>query len=122
MRFTLKNMPKLRLADLLRRRKMTLKQFLNEFGITTYEGLASRCERMGVVPPPGHEFLATALTVVNNPSEGIVVVELPVVVHDDVAEVADDQTDLVPVGEDPQVTSDPSQKKPRKKKEAPQAQ
>jgi hypothetical protein len=74
----LKNLPKIKLADLLRRRKLTLRQFLNEFGITTYESLVLRCERMGVGAPDEKEFIALNLVAVSNPSEGVVVIEVDV--------------------------------------------
>ena len=70
-------MPRLVLADLLKRRKMTLAQYMDEFGITTYEGLAARCHRMGVTPPDETAFAKTVpvVPVVSNPTEGIVIVE-----------------------------------------------
>lgn len=78
MKIKLTNMPKLKLQDLLRRRKMTLVTLLEEFGITTYEGLKIKCDRMGVVPPPETDF-TEALPVkgheVNNPQDGVIVVE-----------------------------------------------
>lgn len=116
-----KNLPRLKLSDLLRRRKMTLKSFLDEFGITTYEGLKNRCDRMGVAPPEQLEFekifgsSAPAITI-NNPTEGILVVEpetAPDVVVITGAEV-----------EEPELASEPSsgsfewtQKKSKKKKD-----
>ena len=78
MRVTLQNLPKLKLGDLLRRKKMTLKHFLHEFGITTYEGMLTRCQRMGVLPAEESEFKACfkpGLPEVNNPLEGVVVLE-----------------------------------------------
>lgn len=57
---------------------MTLKHFLHEFGITTYEGFLNRCERMGVTPSDEDEFrecFPDELPTVNNPLEGIVVIE-----------------------------------------------
>jgi hypothetical protein len=77
-----KNLPKLRLADLLKRRKMTLKQLLDEFGITTYAALTIRCERMGVQAPSQEEFDVVAGTVVSSPTEGVVVLEAPPVIED----------------------------------------
>ena len=143
MRVPVKNMPKLKLVDLLRRRKMSLKQLLDEFGITTFESLNIRCERMGVVTPSEEEFKAAFPNKpVNSPQEGVVVVEaLPVI--DDItgreidpdAPVApevkvitgslnvslagrlfDEAPPAVPVSE----PTDNSQKKFRKKKEASQ--
>jgi len=77
MKINVKNMPKINLNDLLRRRKMTLIQFLNEFGITTYEALLSRCERIGVNPPDLEEFttIFQSTNVTNNPQDGVVVIE-----------------------------------------------
>lgn len=57
---------------------MTLKHFLHEFGITTYEGFIARCERMGVTPSDEDEFrecFPADLPRVNNPLEGVVVIE-----------------------------------------------
>lgn len=76
-RIYVKNLPKLRLADLIKRRKTTLKTFLSEFGITTYEGLLERCARMGVGSPTRDEFMATETPVVSSPSEGVIVLEPP---------------------------------------------
>jgi len=78
-----KTTPKIKLNDLLRRRKMNLKQMLDEHGITTYEGLLIRCDRMGCLPPTEDEFFAAEpRSFVNNPVEGIVVVDPPLVVDD----------------------------------------
>lgn len=91
MKIRINNMPKLRLVDLLKRRKMTLRQLLDEFGITTYEGLLIRCTRMGVLPPDEPEFddVFTVKHVVNNPTEGIVVLEPPNVIGDATGNVID---------------------------------
>lgn len=83
MKVPVKNMPRLKLTDLLRRRKMSLRQLLDEFGITTFEGLLIRCDRMGVTPPEKSEFkLAYPVKPVNSPQEGVVVLEPPPVVDD----------------------------------------
>lgn len=55
---------------------MTLRQLLDEFGITTYDSLLERCNRMGVAPPTEDEFLVVAPLPVNNPSEGVFVIEI----------------------------------------------
>ena len=73
---TLKNEPLLTLGNLLKRKKMTLKQFLDEFGITTYSGLVSRCDRIGVLPPTEDDFKKLNNPIVSNPAEGVVVVEI----------------------------------------------
>lgn len=78
----LKNMPRLHLADLLRRRKTTLKQFIDESGVQTYEGLVNRCVRMGVQPPSDIEFKAIKPVVVTSPQDGVIVLEPPPVVDE----------------------------------------
>lgn len=135
-RMTLKNMPRLKLADLLRRRKMTLRQLLDEFGITTYNGLCIRCERMGCAAPPEEDFKAAYPTgPVNSPQEGVVVLEPPPVVDDITGRQIDPEAPAVPEvrvitepagqllpndvvnGEPVEEPTAPPQKKPRKKKE-----
>lgn len=81
-RIHLKNEPKLRLADLLKRRKTTLKLFLDAHGISTLEGLKELCHRLGVQSPTPEEFHAVVphVPVVSHPQEGVVVIEpLPVI-------------------------------------------
>lgn len=73
---TLKNEPQLTLGNLLKRKKMTLKQFLDEFGITTYTSLCTKCERIGVLAPSEDDFNKLNTEIVSNPAEGVVVVEI----------------------------------------------
>ena len=136
---TLKNTPKLRLFNLLRRRKMTLIQFMSEFGITTLEGLKNRCDRMGVDPPSDDEFNAlvkpTIEKIVNNPQEGIVVLDplLAIVNESTGKKTIDDKKVEYPSEQefldateklrvdDEETSSEPTdgpQKKSRKKKDA----
>ncbi len=68
-----KNVPRLGLSDLLRRRKMTLGTFMHEFGITTYEALSLRCKRLGVQPPSLDDYASIHVPVVSNPTEGLIV-------------------------------------------------
>jgi len=70
------------LSDLLRRRKMSLKQMLTEHGISAYETLVIRCQRMGVLPPTEAEFRAVVPHPVNSAQEGVVVLEPPPVVDE----------------------------------------
>jgi hypothetical protein len=90
-------MPRLRLVDLLKRRKMTLRQLLGEFGITTYEGLLARCERMGVLPPNDEEFkVAHPDPPVNSPQEGVIVLEPLPVIDDMTGRKIDPEAPVVP--------------------------
>jgi len=75
----LKNSPKLTLASLIKRRKTTLGKFINELGISTYESLKNWCRRTGVEPPTEQEF-RTEIPIdayVNNPQEGVIVLQEP---------------------------------------------
>lgn len=110
-------MPKLKLVELLRRRKMSLRQLLDEFGITTYDGLLARCNRLGVMPPEELEFKQAMPQniLVNNPSEGVVVSDLvdffPPEPEDVVTTGDSDNSAILPE------PTEHSQKKLRKKKE-----
>lgn len=78
MKIQLKNLPQLTLNGLLKRRKMSLKNFMNEFGISSYEGLNLHCKSLGVQAPSMDDFKLVypdVSTFVNSPSEGVVVVE-----------------------------------------------
>lgn len=72
----------IRLEDLLRRRKTTLKQFLKDRGITTYENLANTCSRLGVTSPDYSSFISCNETYVSNPAAGIIVIPPPAIVHE----------------------------------------
>ncbi len=128
--------PKLKLSDLLRRRKMTLRRLLDEFGITTFEGLCTRCTRMGVLPPSETEFkVAFPDPPVNNPPEGVIVLEPPPVIDEITGREIDPDAPVEEPGvivttepwEDhlfgpPQEAPVSPQKKLRRKKEATQAE
>lgn len=98
MRIILKNTPRLQLADLLKRRKMTLLQFVTEHAITTYEGLCARCEWMGVSPPTDEQYKVgvPSQAIVNNPQEGIIVVEAPIVIDEMSGRSIDPEAPVVP--------------------------
>jgi hypothetical protein len=135
-RYVLKNPPRLKLADLLRRRKMTLKQLLVELGISTYEALCIRCNRMGVTPPDQLEFeiVVPPSLRVNSPQEGVVVLEPPPVIDEISGQEIDPSLPVEPPGivvltdkhfvssevAEPEQLPEPTempQKKPRKKKD-----
>ena len=75
-----KALSRVNLADLLRKKRKTLKVFLKENGIITYDRLLTRCELIGVVPPNEKDFLnargvTSQLHEVSSPTDGIVVLE-----------------------------------------------
>lgn len=65
------------LNRLLRRRKLTLEQYVRDNGIVTYELLVNKCARLGVIPPTQDDFAALGVQLANSPAEGIVIVESP---------------------------------------------
>jgi hypothetical protein len=114
MHVNLKNMPRMRLADLLRRRKMTLAQFVKESGIQAYGAMIDRCRALGVQPPSEEEYLVVVPVPVSVQQDGVVVIEA-----------------LDPVSTQQEFEFDPhfgqieveipdTQKKPKKKKESQQ--
>lgn len=99
MKVTVNNLPKIKLENLLKRRKITMKAFLDEMGITTYDSLVNRCDRIGVQPPTQDEFVSVMPeTIVNNPLEGVVVVEPPPTIKELTGKV--EQDDVVFEGTD----------------------
>lgn len=126
-RIQVKNLPRLKLSNLLRRRKMTLRQLLDEFGITTYDSLIERCNRMGVAPPTEDEFLVVAPIPVNNPSEGVFVVEVEATeqqkqnIQESIQEIDqgifEDIDTFLSVKDDVVLVPETSQKKQKKKKD-----
>jgi hypothetical protein len=132
-RMVLKNQPRLKLSDLLRRRRLTLKQMMAEHGITTYASLSIRCQRMGVTPPDENDFHALvgvptiAPPVVSNPQEGVVVLEPPPVISEQTGRKIDIEQAVEVFESDPSIDqvfepgielSERSQKKLRRKKES----
>lgn len=72
----------IKLEDLLRRRKSSLKDFINERGITTYEELDSTCKRLGVLTPSQKLFLDCIKSYISNPTAGVVIVHPAVVLNE----------------------------------------
>jgi hypothetical protein len=81
MRLQKKSISKVSLTDLLRRRKTTLSNFLEETGIVTYELLVERCSSSGVLAPSLADFLSARgssnLHTTSSPTEGVVVLNPP---------------------------------------------
>lgn len=75
-----KNLTPLKLTDLLKRKKKNLEDFLNESGISTFESLKERCNRMGVHPPLQSEWDKIRGDFITSPTEGIVVIDpMPII-------------------------------------------
>ena len=75
---------RLRLADVLRRRKTTLRAFIDSLGLTTHGSLEIMCKRLGVVAPTLEEFdeARPETERVNSPQEGVIVLEAPPVIDE----------------------------------------
>jgi hypothetical protein len=86
------NISTLKLTDLLRRRRATLREYIDDFGIITYEALLERCTRIGVIPPSREEFAGLNIPVVNSPAEGLVVLEPPPVIREVTGKPIDPET------------------------------
>lgn len=118
-RIVLKNQPRLRLADVLRRRKSNLKALVTELGVATYSGLVNWCDRMGIVPPDQSEFdVHFPPLKVNSPQEGVVVLEAPPVLDEQSGQAIDPEAPVEPGVEVVIGPSDQPQKKRRAKKES----
>lgn len=75
--YKIRNLPQIKLTDLLKKRKTTLEKYLSSYGIFTYASLVARCEKIGVSPPPEKEFEKVVESRVSSPQEGVVVLEPP---------------------------------------------
>lgn len=73
----LKNLPRLTLHDILRRRRSTLENFVKDSGVQTFERLVILCNKIGVVPPPEEEYNALYPRTVNSQQDGVIVVGSP---------------------------------------------
>lgn len=69
--------PKLRLHDLLRKRKLTFAAWLAESNVSSYAELVRWCQLVGVAPPTEKEWLALRPEPVTAPADGVVVLEPP---------------------------------------------
>ena len=72
----------IRLEDLLRRRKSTLNQFMQERGITTYESLDGTCKRLGVLTPNQGSFIECINHYISNPGAGIIVISPSITIEE----------------------------------------
>lgn len=83
MKVKLNNYPNITLENLLKRRKSNLPKFLSETGITTYEFLIERCNRLGVAPPSLQTFQSIVPPQqLSSPTEGVVILPPPTLIND----------------------------------------
>ena len=76
-------MPRLTLADVLRRRRQTLKKFVDDSGVQSYEGLCNLCHRLGMLPPDEGTYKREVNPpLVSSQLDGIVVLDPPPVVDE----------------------------------------
>lgn len=73
---TLKNQPKITLEHVIKRRKTSLKQFVKDAGVQTYNGLLELCNRLGVAPVTEEQYKKEIKPLlVTSQEDGIVVIE-----------------------------------------------
>lgn len=72
--FSVKNVPKIKLIDLLRKRKLTLHKFVTDAGISCYTSLLERCHTLGVLPPTEVEYTSLFPITVTSQDDGIIIV------------------------------------------------
>jgi hypothetical protein len=88
--YVLKGIPPIKLTSLLKKKRILLKNYLKDVGISSYQTLLKKCEKMGVLPPEEKEFLeATEGKIVSSPQEGIIVVEPEKIVKESTGERVD---------------------------------
>ena len=85
--FKIKRLPQIKLVDLLKKRKTTLKQFLDNYGIVTHSTLITKCDSMGVSPPSEIEFKKIVNVAISSPQEGIVVLDSPALLSENTGEL-----------------------------------
>jgi hypothetical protein len=74
-RIVVKNLPQIKLVDLLKKKRVSLKEFIHNGGIHSFEALKERCSRMGVQSPSSEEWEKSKQEVTTTPTEGIIVLE-----------------------------------------------
>jgi len=75
-KYLLKGVPPIKLVNLLKKKKVSLKDYLKNVGIVSYNTLLQKCEKMGVAPPSEEEFNSSVEgKVYSSPQEGIIVLE-----------------------------------------------
>lgn len=111
-------MPQLTLADVLRRRRETMKKFVNDSGVQSYEGLCNLCKVLGMLPPNKETYqLEIDPPFVTSQLDGIVVLDPPPVEIQD--EDVQDSFDDDQQKHDDEKPTHVKRRRRRKKKEIP---
>ena len=99
MKVSIPGAPNITLESLLRRKKSNLARFIEASGVTTYELLVERCNRMGVNPPERRAFENLVPPAhVSSPTEGVIIVEAPT---ETISEMTGETTSDLPILSDP---------------------
>lgn len=110
----------IKLEDLLKRRRSSLKTFLKERGISNFVTLQQVCQRLGVTPPSAETFDAIMPSYVSDPSAGVIVVPPLDVVLEQTGErkdMDDSFEDLSPMMAQTQETSNEEPKAASKRRQ-----
>jgi len=125
-RYKIKGLPPIRLIDLLKKRRITLQKFVKDSGISSYQTLLLKCEKMGVSAPDEKQFSEAVGGLFSSPQEGVIVLDPPDLVKDSGEKVKVDffiehslpetqeTSDIVPAIVEVAVTSTKSSKKSKK--------
>jgi hypothetical protein len=121
-KYRIKGLPPIKLKDLLKKRGLSLKDFLKNVGIATYTTLVQHCQSMGVSCPTEEDFKEALGETVSSPQEGIVVLDPPSLIKDSgqrisidefstvLADVSDKQEDVETQEQEEAVQADVSDK------------
>lgn len=80
--YRIKGLPKIKLLNLLKKKRTNLKEFLSNSGIASYQTLLLKCANMGVDSPSEQEFNDALGPIVSSPQEGVIVLDPPNLVKD----------------------------------------
>ena len=94
--YRIKGLPPIKLIDLLKKRGLSLKDFLKNMGIATYTTLLQQCDSMGVSCPTEAEFKEALGDIVSSPQEGVIVLDPPTLIKDSGEKIEIDEFSTIP--------------------------
>ena len=94
--YRIKGLPPIKLKDLLKKRGLSLKDFLKNMGIATYTTLLQQCDSMGVSCPTEAEFKEALGDIVSSPQEGVIVLDPPTLIKDSGEKIEIDEFSTIP--------------------------